>query len=122
MPTIDEYREAMRAYEMGVAKFLGIDARKCFDLRESAEHGRLHLTWRAVDGPQQAEPRGGRAETPWSMFAEDEQVTWFGGVALDDTETARFRAEVGDRPTLLTPEQRRTLDRLEYLRSVEDGA
>lgn len=119
-----EHVEAMRAYHLRLAEWLGIDPSLAFDLRdEDVPCGEPPLSylmttvrWKSADRPLSIKASAGRAEMALCFQADGETVVFTNGVSLDGMETERMREAVGQRPDMFTPEQRLMLDGLQWRR------
>lgn len=113
-PQRTEYAEALEAYHLRLAVWLGLDPHEVTGMDEvpraaddSVAAGMpagLQVTWRSYNSPQDADPARGRVAAPVGMskFGEDPMV-FANGVELDWEETRRLRAEVGEKPAFPAP-------------------
>lgn len=103
-PVLTEYNKELRAYELRLAEWLGLDPHSVFRLHENKTGATgpldppgLRVSWTATE--RQAATRG--FNDHWSASGgADEPTTYEGRVALDFDDLREMRAAVGERPEL----------------------
>ena len=119
---VSDFTEALRAYQLRLAEWLGLDASLAFDMRETdvlraeglAPHLMTDVRWRSGDRPLPVEASEGRVPMPLCGESDGETTIFTNGVSLDGMETERMREAVGARPEMFTPEQALALDGLRW--------
>lgn len=97
-PPATEYADALRAYHLAAANWLGLDPTQVLTLSlEGADDPRVSTvaTWEAIS---KQEPPVGQALHP-GLRNDGDNLTYTAGVVLDYDDSAALRNAIGPKPT-----------------------